>query len=70
LDRTTDVRVVLSIPLVRRLGGSHNPRGKVVGVMSLDAISEAGTAWLADLQKRGELLKFLADHGGLLAFLD
>jgi hypothetical protein len=70
LDRTAEVRAVLSIPLVRRLGGTHNPRGKVVGVMNLDAISEAGVAWLADPQKRHELLKFLADHGGLLAFLD
>jgi len=70
LDRTAEVRAVLSIPLVRRLGGSHNPRGEVVGVMNLDAITEAGSAWLADPQKRDELLKFLADHGGLLAFLD
>jgi hypothetical protein len=70
LDRTVEVRAVLSVPLVRRLGGSHNPRGKVVGVMNLDAITEAGAAWLADPQKRSELLKFLADHGGLLAFLD
>ena len=61
---------MLSVPLVRRLGGSHNPRGKVVGVINLDAITEAGAAWLADRQKRGELLQFLADHGGLLAFLD
>jgi len=70
LDRTAEVRAVLSIPLVRRLGGSHNPRGKVVGVMNLDAITEAGAAWLAEPHKRDELLKFLADHGGLLAFLD
>lgn len=70
LDRTADVRAVLSIPLVRRLGGSHNPRGKVVGVMNLDAITEAGANWLADPSKRDQLLKFLADHGGLLAFLD
>jgi hypothetical protein len=69
-ERTAEVRAVLSIPLVRRLGGYHNPRGKVVGVMNLDAITEPGAAWLADPQKRGELLKFLADHGGLLAFLD
>ncbi len=38
--------------------------------MNLDATTEAGAAWLADPLKRAELLKFLADHGGLLAFLD
>ena len=70
LTRTANVRAVLSIPLVRKHGGSHNPRGKVVGVLNLDAVSTAGALWLADPEKREELLKFLSDHGGMLAFLD
>jgi hypothetical protein len=70
LSRTSHVLAILSVPLFREVGEKPNIRSKLVGVINLDAVSPTGAAWLSSEDTRVQMVKFLADYGAFLAFLD
>jgi len=67
IRRTEHVKAILAVPICLPDGGPPNPRLKIIGVMNLDAISDAGAEWI--VRTREQSVKYLTDNGQFLTLL-